>query len=126
MSKSIACLNDLCRRPPSRGTQTNLLTAFQVGLTIRGEQPQNLNQSARIAVQFDDVFGRDARGLMQPTLHQCPVLGIETHGSFGASAAPFCNSSIECRSGERTNAIMPSRGGRLMVTPACMSLAHSA
>jgi hypothetical protein len=50
--------------------------------------------------------------------HQCPVLGIEVHGSFGGSGAPFCSNSIDCLSGERTNAIMPSRGGRLIVTPA--------
>lgn len=49
--------------------------------------------------------------------HQCPVLGMELHGSFGASASPFCNNSMECRSGERMNAIWPSRGGRLMVMP---------
>jgi hypothetical protein len=49
--------------------------------------------------------------------YQCPVFGIELQGSAGGLASPFCNSSIECRSGERTKAIMPSRGGRLMVTP---------
>src|SRR5258708_764595 len=37
--------------------------------------------------------------------HQCPVFGIEAHGSAGGFASPFCSSSIECRSGERTNAI---------------------
>jgi len=54
------------------------------------------------------------------------VFGIERHGSLGGRAAPFCNSSIECLSGERTNAMVPSRGGRLMVTPAFMSRSHSA
>jgi len=34
----------------------------------------------------------------------------------------FCNSSIECRSGERMKAILPSRGGRLIVTPIFISL----
>jgi hypothetical protein len=53
--------------------------------------------------------------------HQRPVFGIDTHGSRGGCAPPFCNSSIECRSGDRTKAMTPSRGGRLMVTPACMS-----
>src|SRR3981189_3096711 len=52
-----------------------------------------------------------------PGAHQCPVFGIEVHGSAGGFASPFCKSSIECRSGERTNAICPSRGGRLMVMP---------
>ncbi|SRR6266540_1725319 len=58
--------------------------------------------------------------------HHLPVFGIDAHGSFGGSGAPFCKSSIECLSGERTNAITPSRGGRLMVTPAFISFSHSA
>ena len=45
------------------------------------------------------------------------VFGIDVHGSRGGSASPFCSSSIEIRSGERTNAMCPSRGGRLIVTP---------
>jgi hypothetical protein len=49
--------------------------------------------------------------------HQCPTLGIEAHGSAAGSGPPFCNNSIECRSGERTNAMVPSRGERLIVTP---------
>ena len=57
--------------------------------------------------------------------HHFPVLGMETHGSLGGSGAPFCSSSIECLSGERTNAITPSRGGRLMVTPAFISFSHN-
>src|SRR5262249_45962122 len=58
--------------------------------------------------------------------HQCPVLGIEVHGSFGGSGAPFCSNSIDCLSGERTNAITPSRGGRLIVTPAFISFSQVA
>jgi hypothetical protein len=53
--------------------------------------------------------------------YQWPVLGIEVQGSAGGLASPFCNSSIECRSGERTKAIWPSRGGRLMVMPIFIS-----
>ena len=53
--------------------------------------------------------------------YQWPVFGIEAHGSAGGLASPFCSSSIECRSGERTNAIWPSRGGRLIVTPSFIS-----
>ena len=49
------------------------------------------------------------------------VLGIDAHGSAGPSASPFCSSSMECLSGERTKAMTPSRGGRLMVTPAFIS-----
>jgi hypothetical protein len=58
--------------------------------------------------------------------YQCPVLGIDSHGSCGGFGSPFCNSSIECRSGERTNAMLPSRGGRLMVTPAFISFSQVA
>ncbi len=55
-----------------------------------------------------------------------PVFGIDFHGSWGGSGAPFCRSSIDCLSGERTNAIMPSRGGRLMVTPPFIKRSHVA
>ena len=49
--------------------------------------------------------------------YQAPILGMVVQGSAGLSAAPFCSNSIEMLSGERTNAMRPSRGGRLMVTP---------
>jgi len=49
--------------------------------------------------------------------YQLPVLGMDDQGSCAGSASPDCNSSIEIPSGERINAICPSRGGRLMVTP---------
>src|SRR6516164_9115523 len=58
--------------------------------------------------------------------HQCPVLGIEVQGSAGGFGSPFCKSSIECRSGERTKAMLPSRGGRLMVMPAFISFSQVA
>jgi hypothetical protein len=51
-----------------------------------------------------------------------PVLGIEAQGSCGGLAPPFCKSSIEMPSGERMKAMLPSRGGRLMVTPASINL----
>ena len=54
--------------------------------------------------------------------HHTPVFGIEAQGSAGAFASPRWRSSIEMLSGERTNAMLPSRGGRLMVTPAAISL----
>ena len=50
-----------------------------------------------------------------------PVFGIEVQGSRGGSGVPFCSNSMECLSGERTKAMLPSRGGRLMVTPLFMS-----
>ena len=49
--------------------------------------------------------------------YQEPVFGMDFHGSAGASALPFCSSSMEMLSGERTKAMRPSRGGRRMVTP---------
>lgn len=52
------------------------------------------------------------------TGYQLPVFFIDAHGSLGSSASPFCRSSIEIPSGERTKAMRPSRGGRLIVTPA--------
>ena len=53
-----------------------------------------------------------------------PTFCIEAQGSCLGSGLPFCSSSIEMLSGERTNAIWPSRGGRLMVTPFCISLSQ--
>ena len=61
------------------------------------------------------------RGRGDRRLYQCPVFFIEAHGSCGASGSPYCRISIECLSGQRTNAILPSRGGRLIVTPAFIS-----
>jgi diguanylate cyclase (GGDEF)-like protein len=58
--------------------------------------------------------------------HQVPVFGIEAHGSAFGNAEPFCSSSIEMLSGERMNAILPSRGGRLIVTPAPRNRSHTA
>ena len=49
--------------------------------------------------------------------HHCPTFGADFQGSRGSCEPPFCSSSTEMLSGERTKAIRPSRGGRLMVTP---------
>ena len=68
----------------------------------------------------------DGRGPETSCAYQCPVLGIDFQGSAGGSAAPFCKSSMDCLSGERTNAMVPSRGGRLIVTPAFISRSHTA
>ena len=45
---------------------------------------------------------------------QVPVFGIDSHGSLGSSE-PSWISSTEMPSGERTKAMCPSRGGRLIV-----------
>ena len=60
----------------------------------------------------------------QCVTHQTPMFGAETHGSASGSASPFCSSSIEMLSGVRMKAMRPSRGGRLIVTPAFCSLAQ--
>ena len=52
---------------------------------------------------------------------QLPVLGMEAQGSAGGFGVPRWRSSMEIPSGERMKAMLPSRGGRLMVTPASMS-----
>ena len=58
--------------------------------------------------------------------YQAPVFGMLTQGSAAACAAPFCSNSIEIMSGDRTNAMRPSRGGRLIVTPCSCSRRHAA
>ncbi|MFT7492503.1 MAG: hypothetical protein ACI80S_002106, partial [Pseudohongiellaceae bacterium] len=42
---------------------------------------------------------------LMPWRYQRPIFSIEAQGSIGSSAAPFCKSSIEIPSGERTKAI---------------------
>ena len=65
-----------------------------------------------------DPFHRHDR----PARYHSPTFFIEAHGSCCGRGAPACRSSIEMASGERTKAMWPSRGGRLMLTPASMSL----
>jgi hypothetical protein len=79
------------------------------------------------AILFHGGFADDAGGAEHgrrvpgPDYHE-PVFAIELQGSCGAFGPPFCKSSMEMPSGERIKAIWPSRGGRLMVTPASISL----
>jgi hypothetical protein len=61
--------------------------------------------------------GAHTEGPFDKICYQTPVFCMDFHGSAGSNRAPFCNNSIEMLSGERTKAIQPSRGGRLMVTP---------
>lgn len=53
----------------------------------------------------------------QVLAYHFPVFFMDAHGSAGGSGSPFCNSSMEMLSGDRTKAILPSRGGRLITTP---------
>jgi hypothetical protein len=66
--------------------------------------------SAQVDVQ-SKICARDPLG------YHSPILSIDDHGSWGGSALPFWSNSIEIWSGDRTNAMWPSRGGRLIVTP---------
>jgi hypothetical protein len=84
-------------------------------------------------VSSDFPAGRGGRGLAgcEPVLggqsaHHLPVFGIDSHGSCLGFASPLCSSSMEMLSGERMNAMRPSRGGRLMVMPAFMRLSQVA
>ena len=78
--------------------------------------------------RLDDRWPRRGPSHGSRNLHayQLPVLAIDAHGSAGVSAEPACSSSTEIPSGERTKAIRPSRGGRLMTTPCCCRRSHAA
>lgn len=91
------------------------------------QQPQQNSASHGFLLQSHCLeVNAGGEGLFQLRAYQWPVFGIEAHGSCGGFGSPFCNSSIECRSGERTKAMLPSRGGRLMVTPAFCSFSQVA
>src|SRR6478735_3235926 len=53
--------------------------------------------------------------------YQEPVFGMDAQGSCTGLGSPRCSNSMEMLSGVLTKAILPSRGGRLMVTPASIS-----
>ena len=60
-----------------------------------------------------DVVNRSPPGAI--TRRRCSA--CSSRALRARSAPPFCSNSIEMLSGERTNAMRPSRGGRLIVTP---------
>jgi len=68
--------------------------------------------------------GRSGEDRKEP--YQCPELAMLAHGSSGVFAAPRCKSSTEMLSGDRTKAMCPSRGGRLIVTPCAIRYAQVA
>ena len=76
---------------------------------------RDMARNARHALLFGQAA---AAGQAAGGAYQEPVFSIDVHGSAGSLEAPACRISIEIPSGERTNAMWPSRGGRLMVTPA--------
>ena len=84
-------------------------------------EPDRVSDAVLFHGSFADNAGgteHDGRSL---NYHE-PVFAIETQGSCGALGWLFCKSSMEMPSGERMKAMWPSRGGRLMVTPASISL----
>ena len=96
-----------CRRLSHGGSRTG----------IRGNDHRRAHSLAhqgrhQDAGRVGNVLTRASAGATTRRRWACVV-----QGSAGVSAAPFCSSSIEMLSGERTNAMRPSRGGRLMVTP---------
>ena len=93
----------------------------------QSKSPRPMFASMNSSVELNNEMGTVMfRQTSQKAAHQCPVFGIEVHGSAGGFASPFCSNSMECRSGERTKAIWPSRGGRLMVTPSFIKRSHVA
>jgi hypothetical protein len=95
------------------------------GCERQSKRKRGGRQSCAVKLRPPPSQARIGQG-RRPRLYQCPVLGIEAHGSFGGCGPPFCSNSTDCLSGERTNAIIPSRGGRLMVTPAFISFSQTA
>jgi len=107
--------------PPRR-----LLFPFALSKYPRGERPVRApggRQPPAVAGSggCPKPFGRSHAS---PPPHQCPVLPMLAQGSAGASRSPICSSSIDTLSGLRTKAMCPSRGGRLITTPAACSLAQ--
>src|SRR5689334_1264554 len=90
---------------------------------VKGRRPGPLDEGRCGKMRPRRIVSFKPRGKPR-VLHHLPVFGIDFHGSWGGRAEPFCRSSIECLSGERTNAMLPSRGGRLMVTPAFIRRSH--
>ena len=86
----------------------------------------NPNVAAVVVIGIEDQWTQKVVDGIASTGKPVAGFGIELHGSAGGFGSPFCKSSIECRSGERTNAMLPSRGGRLMVTPAFIRRSHVA
>ena len=113
--------NDRARSLTTLDNPTNLPTS-NLKRRIRATRRPVL--AGRFATVHQSDFGPGYPRSVPP--YHAPVFAIEAQGSRGGSLSPFCSSSIEMPSGERMNAMFPSRGGRLMVTPASISRWHSA
>lgn len=121
------------------GLSCVLVSELGVGITLHSTGPARKAALGCIFSQSNTLvrshrFPTDCGTSAVPGSHKCwvgtaltypayqvPVFSIESHGSAGANGEPFCNNSIEILSGERTNAMCPSRGGRLINTPASIN-----
>jgi hypothetical protein len=95
--------------------------AERVTVYRRGSEGDSARSGHR---RLNDRVGRSDQveeAPIGPVRYHVPVFGIEAQGSAGGSASPAWSNSIEMLSGVRTKAMWPSRGGRLMVTPASIS-----
>ena len=116
-----------CARPPSRHPNTGTMRR-----PIRADaRPARTAQAVVRAKCQLQLHPPASRGRQNASPHagqtyQWPLFSMETQGSAGACAAPACNSSIDTLSGERTKAMRPSRGGRLIVTPLSIRCWHIA
>ena len=88
--------------------------AFNPGRTLVGVGLGTWGSQAALSVGASHIFNEGQVAVK--------ITGsFDTHGSAGSSEPSFCSSSIEMLSGVRTNAMWPSRGGRLIGTPAFIS-----
>ena len=109
-----------------RATRALLEADIRVAETVISEHEDFLAMAAKADQSCPRP--RDATPYLSPVprkragpAYHTPTLGAEAQGSAGGNAGPACKSSMEMLSGERTKAMRPSRGGRLMITPASFS-----
>ena len=102
------------------------LLISQRGLTaVKARRPEHRRRLTLARQRFRPTRQRLTRD-RDGGPHHTPTFGADAQGSAGAFDSPFWMSSIEIKSGVRMKAIWPSRGGRLIVTPAAFSLAQVA
>ena len=109
----------------------HILPDEEIALTV--ERFKSYGYQSQTVAALDAATSKNGRGSPAPRsqkrtepAYHTPVLGMDFHGSSAGLGSPFCKSSMEISSGERMKAMWPSRGGRLMVTPAFCNFAHVA
>ena len=103
-----------------RDAENDIMMFKRAGLSIAmGQADDNVKASASLVTGGRREDGGRRAGLicLRFDLYHSPTLSIDAHGSFAGRGSPACSSSIEMLSGDLTKAILPSCGGRLMVTP---------